>query len=92
MPIADTKKVQSLIQGALKFIADVEAANTYGQALITKYQNHNPNLTGSNLTNQQVLDAKALINGLNILLTDHSAIVATLKSKDYPSHGTKSLD
>lgn len=92
MPIADTKKVQSLIQGTLEFITDIEAADTYGQALITKYQDHNPNLAGSNLTTQQVLNAKSLINDLNTLLSDNSTIITVLKGKDMPSHGTKCLD
>ena len=34
----------------------------------------------------------AFRDGVNQLQTDHAAIITTMKSKDQPSHGTKSLD
>lgn len=92
MPIADTKKVQSLIQGILLGITNLENVDSVMQTIKTKYQNASPNLTGANLTSQQVTDANAMIAAVASILTDHTAIIATLKSKDMPSHGTKSLD
>jgi hypothetical protein len=92
VPIADTKKVQSLIQGVLSGITDLESADSTMQIIKTKYQNASPDLTGSNLTSQQVTDTNALISAVALVLTDHAAIITTLKSKNIPSHGTKSLD
>ena len=92
MPIADEKKVQALIQGCLTAIGKLEQADTLFQTIKTKYNNAAPDLAGSNMTTQQVQDANALITAVNDVLSTHSAIIATLKGKDIPSHGTKSLD
>lgn len=92
MPIADTKKVQSLIQGVLPAITDLELSDSKMQTIKTKYQNANPDLLNSNLTAQQVTDANSMIAAVASVLSDHSAIIAILKTKDMPSHGIKSLD
>jgi hypothetical protein len=92
MPIADTKKVQALIQGVLDGIDCLEDADALMQSIKTKYQNANPDLTGSNMTAQQVTDTSAMIAAVAAVLSDHAAIIATLKTKDVPSHGTRSLD
>ena len=92
MPIADTKKVQSLIQGTLQGIDNLESADSKLQSIKTKYQNANPDLSGSNMTSQQVTETNAFISAVSSVLSSHSAIIATLKSKDHPSHGTNSLD
>lgn len=94
MPIADQKKIQSFIQYLINEITNIENVDIALQLAKTKWIAHNPDETvpGSNLTTQNVNDANAFINAINTLLNDHSAIIATLKSKDFPSHGVKSLD
>jgi hypothetical protein len=92
MPIADTKKVQSLIQGILLAIVDLESADSLMQIIKTKYQNANPDLTNSNMTTQQVTDTNTMIAAVASVLSDHAAIITVLKSKNIPSHGIKSLD
>jgi hypothetical protein len=89
----DTKVVQSLIQATLRNITSLESVEVNLQAVKTKFEDINPNLTGTNLTTQQAIDAKALINEFTTFLqTTHAAIIATLKSKDCPSHDEKALD
>lgn len=92
MPIADTKKIQALIQGVLAGQAEIESGISKLNSIKTKYQNHNPDLTGSNLTAQQASDFNAYLTALNQLQIDHAVIITTLKDKDMPSHGTRSLD
>lgn len=92
MPIADTKKVQSLIQYVNKGQIEIESGITKMDSGKSKYQAHNPDLVGSNLTVSEVQDWNAYHNDLEQTQIDHAAIIATLKGKDMPSHGTKSLD
>ena len=92
MPTADTKKVQSFIQGLLPELTKLESVNENLQNLRGKWLAHNPNLAGSNLTVQNVADTNYLVNAINALLIDHAAIIGTLKSKNHESHGTKSLN
>ncbi len=92
MPIASQKKVQSMIQGGLEGQSDIESGITKMDNIKTNYQNHNPDLTDSNMTAQQVIDWNAYHTALKQTQIDHAAIIATLKAKDMPSHGTKSLD
>lgn len=134
MPIADTKKIQSLIQGILDGQVDVESGlvillgtpsfvqKFQGWALIVRgigkmslikafYHTHNPNLSGSNLSGPQASSLNSYYSTLKQLLfdadvsggyvtfrdgvnqaqIDHASIITTLKSKDIPSHGIKSL-
>jgi hypothetical protein len=93
--MSDEKKIQSFIQYGLLAISsledDVDARLQLGKS---KWIAHNPDetLPDSNLTTQQVADFNSLITAVNDLLSDHSAIIATLKSKNVPSHGTRCLD
>lgn len=91
MPIADTKKVQSFIQAFLPEIAKIESADTALQALKTEWLAQAPSLTDSNMGIAEAAAANNFLAAVNTLLSDHSAIIATLKAKDMPSHGTKSL-
>jgi len=92
MPISDTKKVQSLIQYEILAQVEIESGIAKMDTGKTKYQAHNPNLTGANLTAQEVSDWNDYHTALKQLQTDHAAIIATIKSKNVPSHGIKSLD
>lgn len=92
MVLSDKKKVQSFIQGILPETTRLELTNTNLQSMKTKWQNHNPDVTGSNLTSQNVTDANALITAVASVLSDHAAIITTLKSKNVGSHGTGALD
>ena len=92
MPIASQKIVQSYIQALLPEIVKAESANSNLILWRQKKQNHEPSLADSNLTSQQDKDIDAFSQGLNTFLAAHAAIIATLKAKDQPSHGTRSLD
>lgn len=92
MPIVDTKKVQSLIQGVIEAQEEIDSGISKLNRIKSKYQNHNPDLTNSNLTSQQAGNFNSYLVAMNQLQTDHAAIIITFKSKDHPSHGTKSLD
>lgn len=92
MAIADTKKVQSLIQGVLDALTAIESGIEKLNTIKTKYQAHNPSLAGSNLTVQQLSAFNSYLNDTNQAQTDHAGIINTLKSKDVPSHSTSTLD
>ena len=92
MPIADTKKVQSLIQYEILAQVERESGIVKMDTGKSKYQAHNPDLTGANLTAQEVSDWNNYHNALKQAQIDHAAIIATIKNKDIPSHGIKSLD
>lgn len=136
MPIADTKKVQSLIQGILEGQVDVEAGLTIlldspgrdnkirGWLLIfraigkmsrikAQFLTHSPSFSGTNLSAPQASDLNsyyaelkqllidadeegggyiAFRDGVNQAQTEYAAIITILKSKNIPSHSTRSLD
>lgn len=87
--LKNTKIVQSLIQGLIEVADLVEQANTKAQNYKSKYQAINPDLADTNITAAQVTAANAFMSELNTLA--NSAVVTTLKEKDHPSHGVKSL-
>lgn len=90
--MTDIQKVQSLIHGILLGITDLESGHAKFQTIKTKYQNASPDLTGSNMSSQQVTDALALITDVAAVLSNHAAIITTLKSKYIPSHRGVALD
>ncbi len=95
MALSDSKFIQAFVQKFLNGIIDyLELADTNAQYAKTKWQDRNPDPAseGSNLTAQDVTDANALIAAIKAVTTDHAAIIATLKAKDQPSHGTGALD
>lgn len=92
MALADSKKVQSLIQYEISGQSEVESGIAKMDTGKSKYQGHNPDLTGANLTAQEVSDWNEYHSALKQLQVDHAAIITTIKSKNMPDHGYKSLD
>ena len=89
MALDDRKIVQGLIQGLIQVAEKVESADDLAQDLKAKYQTLNPSLNDSNLTAGQVTAITTFIASLKTLRED--VVVTTVKSKDHPSHGIKSL-
>lgn len=92
MPMADTKKVQSLIQyenGAQDLVEEGIARMDTGKS---KFQTHSPDLTGTKLNTQQVAAWNAYHNALKQAQVDHAAIIAKIRSEHQPSHDVDALD
>ena len=90
MPIANTKIIQSYIQGLNEVINLLEQADAKAQEYKAKFIAKNPDLSGTNITQTQIGSVNVFISDLNALVSN--AVVSAIKNKTYPSHGTSCLD
>lgn len=85
---------QKIVQAFIRAVADVARevikADNLAQSYKTKWQNLNPDLTGTNLTQAQINAVNAWITALNDLR--NSPIVTAALNKDIVSHGAEALD
>lgn len=89
MPIADTKKVQTMINVAGQQMEIIRAAVDRMEAVKTAFQTHNPNVAGTPLEG----NVAALNNALAALRTEVDKAVWTgLIGAIVPSHGNGALD
>lgn len=90
MPIADSKKVQSFIQGLVEAVKLLRQADVVAQDMKAKFAAHKPNLAGANLTQVEKDATVGFLKDLHSLAT--GAVATVILSKDMPSHGTGALD
>lgn len=84
------KIVQSIVTAFNEQAKIIEAVKNKLNSYKTKFQNHNPDLTNTNLSTQNVSDMNTYITDLNTLCD--LPIVITMENKDIPSHDIKGLD
>lgn len=89
MSISNTKIVQALVQALVDVSNKVVIANNAAQSYKTKFQNINPDLTGTGLTSGQITAINTWLASLNSLATDN--LVTTVQGKNQSSHGTSAL-
>lgn len=89
MPIADTKKVQTMVNIAGQQMEIIRAAVTTIETVKTAFQTHNPDVTGTPLEG----NVAALNAALVALRTEVDKVVwSGLIAAIVPSHRNKALD
>jgi hypothetical protein len=89
MPIADTKKVQTMINVAADQIEIIQSAIATMKTIRTAFNTQNPDVTGTALEGNKV----ALSNSIDALDTEANlAIWTTITTSQVPSHQGKALD
>ena len=86
--VADTKKVQTLVNKFAEEAVVIQGASARIEALRTLYQAENPSVTGTPLDGN-VTAVNTWINDLTIL--SNEAIVATMIAAVVPSHRGEAL-
>lgn len=84
------KVVQSFVTAIKEVVDIIVVADTKMQAYKTRYQALNPSLSGTNVTQAQLIALNGWISDLNTLAT--SAVVTTVNEKHVKGHDVKGID
>ena len=89
MAFQKEKVIQAYIQALNEVVDLVQKADVKAQAYKAKFITSALDLSGTNITQGQINAVNIFINDLNVLA--NGTVATTIKLKDQPSHGTKSL-